>query len=127
MNSEITNLLPEDRQKTLRHKYFLRLGVVAITFFILLLCASAVLLIPTYVFLSSSASAKQIRLSNLESTASSSKDSTLSAELATLSDDSKILGALTETPSISAIIRSVLSIPRPGITLSGFSYAPTEE
>lgn len=127
MNSELTNLLPEDRQKTLRHRYFLRLGVVAITFLILLICASAVLLLPTYVFLSSSANAKEIRLTSLESTTASSKDSTLSAELSALSGDSKLLGALSETPSVSAIIRLVLSIPRPGIVLSGFSYAPAED
>lgn len=124
MQNELTNLLPEDRQRTLRHGYFLRFGVVATIFLILLTCAAAVLLLPTYVFLAASANAKEIRLASIESTASSTDGSALSTELSALSDDSKILGMLTETPSMSAIIRSVLAIPRPGITLSGFSYAP---
>ena len=124
MNNERTNLLPEDRQRTLRHGYFLRLGVVALIFLILLTCAAAVLLIPTYVFLAENAHAKEVHLAGIESAASSTDSSALSKQLATLSDDSNILGMLTETPSVSAIIRSVLAISRPGITLSGFSYAP---
>ena len=124
MNNELTNLLPEDRQRVLRRGYFFRLGVIAIIFLIMLTCAAAVLLLPTYVFLVASANAKEIRLASIASTASSTDNSALSVQLSELSDDSKILGILTETPSVSATIRAVLAVSRPGITLSGFSYSP---
>jgi hypothetical protein len=125
MQNEHTNLLPEDRQRSLRHGYFIRLVVVAIIFLIALTCAAAVLLIPTYVFLTESAGAKETHLANIESTISSPDESVLSARLAALSDDSNILGMLASSSSVSATIRSVLAVSRPGITLSGFSYAPS--
>lgn len=124
MRKALTNLLPEDRQRALRRDYFLRLTVVAIAFLIVLALAAAILLLPSYVFLSENFHTKESRLASIESVASSSDETALSAQLTALSDDAATLEALADAPSVSSLIRTVLAVSRPGIVLSGFAYAP---
>lgn len=124
MYNELTNLLPPERQRALTRDYFLRLGVVGAVLVNILILASAVMLIPTYVFLAKSAGAKEMRLAAIESTLSSSNEKEISARLAALTADAAILTALSSTPSASSILRTVLDVSRPGITLSGFAYTP---
>ncbi|MDE1925493.1 MAG: hypothetical protein KGH79_04980 [Patescibacteria group bacterium] len=126
MRSELTNLLPLKRQNALARDYFLRLGVIALMLLCVLVIISAVLLLPTYVYLVGSAHAKEARLANIESTLASTNDATLSARLAALTSEASILASLANTPSASGIIRAVLVVSRPGITLSGLSYTPTK-
>jgi len=125
MYNELTNLLPQERQSALSRDYFLRLSVVGAVLLCILTLAAAVLLVPTYVFLAKSANAKEIRLVTIKSALSSANETELSARLAALSGDAAILTALVGAPSASAIIRTVLVVSRPGITLSGFAYTPT--
>ena len=124
MPDERTNLLPEERRRALRRDYFLRLGVVSIVFLTLLTAVAAILLLPTYVFLTESAHTKEARLAGIESTLSSSDQAALSAQLAALSDDAATLEALASAPSVSTTVRNVLAISHPGITLFNFAYAP---
>ncbi len=124
MRSQLTNLLPYERQRTFRRDYFVRLGVIIVILFIILTIISAVLLLPTYVFLTQSASTEMARLASIESTASSSDETALSAQLTALSNSATALSALAGSHSISAVMSKVLAVSRPGITLSGFSYAP---
>ncbi|MFA6278768.1 MAG: hypothetical protein WCS97_02010 [Candidatus Paceibacterota bacterium] len=123
MHSELTNLLPLERQQLLRREYFMRLSVVSLSLIVLLTLSAAVLLVPTYVFLTESARAKEVRLANIGSTISSSDDATLSNQLSLLSKNAATLTTLAETQSISEIVRAVLAISRPGITLSSFAYS----
>lgn len=127
MYNELTNLLPPERQRALSREYFLRLGVVAVVLLSLLTLTSAVLLLPTYVFLAKSASAKETRLATIESSLSSADGTALSLRLAALSSDAAILTALAGAPSVSAVVRTVLTVSRPGVTLSGFVYTPAED
>lgn len=124
MHNELTNLLPPERLRALAWDYRFRIGVVAIVLTTILVLAAAALLVPTYVFLNISAAAKEEHLANIASTYSSAEEIALLSRLAALSSDTAALAALSHTPSISAIIRATLSIPRSGITLSGFSYVP---
>ncbi|MDD3531202.1 MAG: hypothetical protein PHV99_01240 [Candidatus Pacebacteria bacterium] len=124
MNDDLTNLLPPERQRALSREYRMRLGVVAALLLTSLACASGLLLLPTYVLLTQSAAAKQANLTNVESVLSSADEKALAAHLAVLSNDAVTLIALGKAPSVSAILRNTLAIPRPGITLSGFSYTP---
>lgn len=126
MHNELTNLLPFKRQRALSRDYFLRLGVVSIVLLCLLIFVSAVLLLPTYVFLVDTARAKEARLASIESALSSADEKALSARLAALTNDAATLTALADAPSVSTIIRSAIAVPRPGVTLSGFSYTPAE-
>lgn len=127
MNNELTNLLPPERQRELSRDYILRLVVVAAVLATALTLSAAVLLIPTYVFLNGSANDKKVHLARIESTLSSTDEAALSARLSALSTNSTTLTALSNATSVSAIIREMLAVSRPGVTLSGFSYSPSAE
>ncbi len=125
MKNNRTNLLPEERQKTLRREYFLRLGTVAMVFLIALVSFAAILISPTYVFLLRNAHAKNVQLMNIVLNASSTNNSLLFTQIGALSDSAKTLEGLSDVPSVSETFRAVLAVPHPGITLSGFSYTVT--
>lgn len=122
MRNELTNLLPLERSRALRRDYFMRLGVVSLLFVIMLMLAAAILLLPTYVFLTASESSGKTRLASIDAAASSSDDAALSAQLAALFANTVSLSALAEKHSISTIMRAVLEVSRPGVTLSNFAY-----
>lgn len=124
MNDKLTNLLPLERQHELFREYFLRLSVVFIALVTALVLVAAMLLLPTYIFLTQSAATKEARLANIESVLASSDEKILSAHLNTLSSNATILLATEKISSVSAILRSALAVPRNGISLSGFVYAP---
>lgn len=124
MNDELTNLLPPERQRALSREYRMRLGIVAVLLLTSLAFADGLLLLPTYVLLTQSASAKQANLENVESVLSSADEKALAAHLAALSNDAVTLIALGKAPSASAIVRNTLAIPRSGVMLESFSYTP---
>lgn len=126
MNDELTDLLPLDRQKKLRRWYFVRLSVVGVILMTLLVGSSAILLLPTYVFLSKSAVEKQARLTSLGSSLSPEKQKELSQRLSALTSKAKILTELTALPSVEITLQAILAVARPGITLSGFTYTPAK-
>ncbi len=124
MSNELTNLLPPERAKSLSRDYLLRVTNIIVLCIIGLTLCAMILLIPTYVLLESSAQAKKIELTRIESTLSSIEDATLLARLTTLSKNADTLIALSNTPAISTVLRTLLAVSRPGITLSGFTYTP---
>jgi len=126
MDNELTNLLPPERQSALSREYLLRLGVVVAVMITALTFAAALLLVPTYIFLSQNSSAKTIRLARIESVLSSAEEKALSEQLAALARDASVLIALGEVPSASVILRTALAVPHPGIALSGLAYTPAE-
>lgn len=125
MYNDATNLLPPERKRALSRDFSLRIGVVAVVLVTVLTLAAAVLLMPTYVFLKASAGVKQARLASMEAAPSSDNEAALSARLASLSSNAAKLIALSDAPSVSAIISTALAISRPGITLSSLSYTPS--
>lgn len=122
MRNETTNLLPEERQRTLSHDYFARFVTVAASMLITLTLIAAVLLLPSYVFLAKSEYTKKNHLASIESVLSSADEKSLSAQLSALSAGTATLIALERAPSASTIIREMVVTPRPGIALSGLSY-----
>lgn len=124
MYNELTDLLPPERREALSREYYLRLGVVAVSFVTALVLISMVLLVPTYLFLTTSANAKETRLAAINATLTSSNEGSLTARLTALSSNAATLSALAQAPSASAAIRSILALSRPGITLSAFTYTP---
>ncbi len=127
MHNELTNLLPPERRRALVRTYFIRIGVISIVLINILVLAAALLLFPTYVFLTKSMSAKQAHLASIEASLSSSNGKGLAARLAALTTNATILTALANTPAVSVIIRKVLAVEHPGVTLSGFSYSPATD
>ncbi len=122
MRNELTNLLPPERQRARSRDYFARLATVAALMLAALMLAAAALLLPSYVFLVKNESAEKNHLTSIESALSSSDEKKLSTRLSALSADASTLIALDHAPSISMVIREMLAVTRPGITLSGFSY-----
>jgi hypothetical protein len=124
MPSTTTNLLPSDRRHKLVREYYFRLVVVVIGLVIALIGVAAILLMPTYIYLLGTAGEKQTELAHVTATLASASDATLSARLAALSKDAAALIALSKKPSVSAALRSVLGVSRPGVSISGFTYLP---
>jgi len=124
MDNERTDLLPPERQQALSREYFLRIAVVASLLISVLTAIAALLLLPTYLFLAQNAETKNTHLASIEAILSTADERALSAHLAALSSDASALLALGENASVSAIMQSALTISRPGVTLSGFVYAP---
>ena len=122
MSSELTNLLPVDRQQWWVRDYRFRLAVVAVSLGVLLIVIAAILLVPTYVFLAGTEKANEAHLMAITSTLSSADDRALSERLSALSNDTNALVALAKNSSVSGIMRAILAVPRPGITLSDFLY-----
>ncbi|MFA5744756.1 MAG: hypothetical protein WC887_00885 [Candidatus Paceibacterota bacterium] len=122
MRNELTNLLPLERTRTLRRDYFVRLSIVATFLVITLTLIAAILLFPTYMFLNGNEKTQKSRLVNIESTLSLSDDAILSAQIEALTNSATSLTALVSVHSVSAIMRSILTISRPGIILSRFGY-----
>ncbi len=124
MHNELTNLLPLERQRALTREYFVRLSIVGIVLLNLLVLSAAMLLFPTYVYLSKSMSAEEMRLATIESTLSATNEASLSERLSALTKDAALLTTLADAPSASATVRAALAVPRPGIALSGLVYTP---
>jgi hypothetical protein len=124
MRDELTNLLPPERLRALALNYYIRLGVVSLASVTVLTMAAAVLLIPSYVFLDNSLRVKQERLANMEAARSVTNESALTDRITQLSNEVGTLSALAHAHSSVQIARSILSISRTGIRISGFSYAP---
>lgn len=124
MTNPLTNLLPSERERLLVRGYYFRISVVITVIVIVLIGVGALLLMPTYVFLTGSASDKENRLAHIKATLSSADEVALSARLSALSNDAAALIALSKKPSISVAMRMALAVPRPGVTLSGFTYTP---
>lgn len=122
MSSELTNLLPQERQGRIVREYCLHFGVVATLVLSLLVCVAGVLLFPTYVLLSANETAKEMRLANITSKLSSADEVTLSSRLAILSSNANALVSLSDRPSASLLVHTVLAVPRPGILLTGLSH-----
>lgn len=123
MNSdELTNLLPLERQKMLRHHYFIRVGVVGMILFTCLLGATSLLLFPTYALLSQTEADKQAILNSAATALSSADEQSLSSRLVSLTENAKMLSSLGTTASVSTRIATLLAASRLGVTLSGFSY-----
>jgi hypothetical protein len=124
MRNNFTNLVPPERRHALRRDHYLRLSVTAGIFITLLVIAAILLLIPTYVLLTESIAAKQEHITIIESSPSSNTEKTLTARLQALNSSSQTLAALEKIPSASGIIRQVLGVSRPNITLYTFAYTP---
>ena len=124
MSTELIDLMPEERRRTLRRSYFLRLGVVITLLLALLIVSAAALLLPTYVYLSEKVNTENALLTSIDAGLASADGTALSDRLATLSSDAALLSTLGSTPSATAIITKALAVAHPGVTLSGFSYTP---
>lgn len=125
MTSECTNLLPEERVRAFRQLYFLRIAVVSLLLASGVIIVHGVLLLPTYLYLSGAVQERTLALASLSDTLAGSEEQEIQARVAALSEDAAYLARLAETPKASAAVSAVMALPRPGVTLTGFSFAPS--
>lgn len=123
MPDDRTDLLPSERRAAAARDYALRLGVVTTLVATSLTFVALVLLFPAHVFLTRKEIAERARLENIESAVPSTGETAVSARLGALAANADALAALGSTRSPSALLRSLLAIPHPGLALSGFAYA----
>lgn len=124
-DDELTNLLPLERQKKLRRRYFMRLLTVTLFVATLLVGISAALLVPTFVLLERSAAIGEERLARVREVGASSSEKDLSKQLATLTARASILTGLTTQKGVEALLGEVLALSRPGIVLTAFALTPS--
>lgn len=124
MQPELLNLLPPERARATTRQYFIRLAVVAIITLAVVLIASGALLVPAYLSTTQDIADKQARSDELAAELATTKGKETNQRLAALSESATYLSRLATTTTATGALQAVLAVPRPGITLSGFTYSP---
>ena len=124
MSPELTNLLPHSRIRAFRRDYFLRLATISLVLLTIVVVAHGLLLAPAYMYARGEVQRETVELERLTASLQTSEEKEVRARLATLTTNVTYLNRLATTTTASAAIRSVLSVPRTGISLSGFTFAP---
>lgn len=126
MHTDLTNLLPEDRLRSLRRDYFIRLVMVGGGLVTVLILVTGVFLMPTYVYLHAEVNARTARLASIEASLRSDEEAALEARLATLSKNANRLASLGGVSSVSEVMRMALEVEHIGIALTGLTATPAQ-
>ncbi len=124
MTNNQTNLLPESKTRALRAVYFMRLAVVSVLLLAGVAIVHGVLLLPSYLYVQQEVDVKKAELAQLATTLAGTEEQAVSARVTALQSDATHLLALAETPKASAAVRAIIGLPREGVRLTGFSFAP---
>lgn len=124
MIAKLTNLLPLERRTRLKQEYLLRLGTLIALSLVVVLVIHGILLAPSYLYLKSQAAVYRDRLAELSLARAASGYADLASRIATLSGNANRLIDLSRVPSGADAIRSILALPRTGISLSSFTFTP---
>ena len=126
MSSELINLLPRSRARAFRRGYFVRLATVALLLVALLVLLHGVLLVPTFLYARGEVARDRQQLALLDTSTQTSEEQEITARTNVLKGTVGYLTRVANVPTMSAALRAVLLVPRPGIALTGFTYtAPT--
>lgn len=126
MKSELTNLLPPERARSLRTLYLMRLATVAVLVFVGVALIHSVLLLPAYLYLGEQVKGREALLASLSASIDGNQEKEATARTAALTNDATYLTRLSTMPTASAAIRAVLLVPHTGIRIKGFAYAPAQ-
>lgn len=127
MEPKLTNLLPEERTRALRQLYFLRLTVVSLIVLAGVAVVHGVLLLPSYLYLRNQVAEREGTLTRLTTTLAGSEEQEIGVRVAALASDSAYLARLSSVPKASAAVSALTALPRSGIRLTGFSFAPATD
>lgn len=125
MTTDLTNLLPRDRRRSLARDYLFRVLVVVLWLLTVLVIIHGLLLLPSYLYVNQQIQARETQLATLELAASGATQQELKSRISALETRAKLLAALGTQGAASSAMRAVLAAPRPGIRLHGFTYAPS--
>jgi hypothetical protein len=120
--SELTNLLPLENRKAFRREYFIRLGTVAVLVLVVVVVAQAIFLLPSYLYEREIVNSRTLELQRLSANLATTQEQEAQTKLAALQAESTYLLSVNDHPTASIVLRSVLDVPRPGITISGFIF-----
>lgn len=124
MFPELTNLLPRARIRAFKRGYLLRVGALALFLLTGIVVVHGLLLVPSYIYVHSEEKRQETQLAGLNASLQTSEEKEVRARLSQLSGNIAYLNKLATTTAASAAIRTILTVPRTGITLSGFTFAP---
>jgi hypothetical protein len=128
MPTELTNLLPEFRKRSFRRQYFVRLGTMFVAVLACLILLHGVLLLPTYLYAREEVARNTATLAALNASADTAGEAALIARKGTLNSTASNLSRLKDAPAASTAVRAILATPRPGVSLTGFTFtAPTSQ
>jgi Tfp pilus assembly protein PilN len=124
MFPELTHLLPNSRIRAFRRGYFLRVGALFCMILTTLVIVHGLMLLPSYLFAHAEVKRENAQLAGLNASLQTSEEKEVRTRLTQLSSNVTYLNTLSTTTAASAALRAVLAVPRTGITLSGFTFAP---
>jgi hypothetical protein len=124
MFPELTNLLPRARMRAFNRAYLMRVGALALFMLTGVIIIHGLLLVPSYIYARAETERETIQLAGLNASLQTSEEKEVRMRLGQLSGNIAYLNRLATTTTASAAIRTVLTIPRTGIALSGFTFAP---
>ncbi|KND50129.1 MAG: hypothetical protein AB203_04055 [Parcubacteria bacterium C7867-008] len=124
MSTELTNLLTRSHAKAFKRDYLLRVAAFALFMFIVLIVIHGLLLVPSYMYAHTETVRQTKQLAGLDASLQTSEEKEVRARLSSLTDNVTYLNRLATTTAASDVVRRLLEVPRGGIQLSGFTYAP---
>jgi hypothetical protein len=123
MMHRLMNLLPRERERSLRQVYFLRFATASVLMAAGLVVVHGAFLLPSYLYLKDLARERKGALAAL----AGSEEQEVSSRVKSLAEDSAYLARLASVPKASASVSAIIALPRPGIVLTGFSFAPSKD
>jgi hypothetical protein len=123
-NIELTNLLPEAESNDYRTRYYLRVATVALYALVILILMHALLLVPTYLYFAEDMRQKQSSFEQLSERLELMKDEESVARIAYIEEEARRLLSHNGSTKVLPALHGILSTPRPGVVLDGFSVTP---
>ena len=102
----------------------MRLTAVTAVMGAILAIAAAALLIPTYTYLLQAREASNARLADARKNLAAVEGTDFAKRLEALEGEARKIAALATTTPASALVRTLLTVPRPGVILSDIQYTP---
>jgi hypothetical protein len=122
----LTNLLPQERIRAASREYWLRLATLVVSGGTLLVLIHAVLLLPSFIYLSEEAKTHAAHLEGIDSSYASSEGQEIGSRIEAMTLRADALGALTKSPSATLVVKSVLAVPRGGVRIRSLTLSLPE-
>lgn len=120
------NLLPDIDKKKLEKTYYVRLGVVVLATFTVLTVVHSILLLPSYILLSSRVAAQTVEKTLLQKRLVGSSDTEITQKIAAIEKNISLLREPQLSLSMVDITTMLLRVPHRGVSITSISYMPKD-
>jgi hypothetical protein len=120
MSHDVTNFLPPDRKHAFTRNYFIRLVTILVILATIAVVVHAVLLVPTYLYVSNIHTQAKTQLTSLSQHVPGG-DADASTRLERLEQDATRLLASGTQSSSSMLMQKFLAVPHEGVALQSFT------